>query len=318
MSLIPFAYSTQLKKLVSVKDVASGLSCSCLCPSCNMKLLDKATIDCRYSYWVSVRDMAKQILKATRYIKVKLNSVSKLQLFPYSSQSNIIEIFKIKKVQESDYLAITSIGEVKIYLSTPEHTKFSELIRSESFTDNLVLNINLSQYEDSKRSDLEILIINNIKCKTFLLPYYQLRGQEELESYENNILNTQIDKSTTTKLTITNENEILKELYLNRHNINRGTLNIIREMKSFYYESVSKCKHINPSINFKVIRSNGIINYISYKKKFFASTKIGIFYVVYMYHDDLFVRVVNTTNRDNICSIIDKHLNELREASLMF
>ena len=39
MSLIPFAYSIPFKKLVDVSDVSNGLSCMCLCPSCNMKLL---------------------------------------------------------------------------------------------------------------------------------------------------------------------------------------------------------------------------------------------------------------------------------------
>jgi competence CoiA-like predicted nuclease len=287
MSLIPFAYSTPLKKLVDVSDVPSGLSCMCLCPSCNMKLLarkgevnehhfshfDKAINDCNYSYWVSVRDMAKQILEASRYIKVKLNSISTLQVPPYSSQSNRIELFHIKKVQESDYIATTSIGKIKIYLSTPEHTKYSQIIKQESFTDNLVLDIDLSQYQNSKKSALEMLIINDTKCKTFLLPYHQLREQEESYSDESNSLEEEINKPIIVKVTQSDEDEILQKLYLDRRNIQAGMLKTIREMKPFYYESVFDCMHVSPSKEFEVVRSNGIIDYIFIRRVFLLQQK---------------------------------------------
>lgn len=328
MSLIPFAYSTPLKKLVDVSDVPSGLSCMCLCPSCNMKLLarkgeinehhfshfDKALNDCSYSYWVSVRDMAKQIFEASRYIKVKLNSISTLQKVPYSSQSNRIELFSIKKVQESDYIATSSIGKIQIYLSTPEHTKFLQITRQESFTDNLILNIDLSQYQNSKKSALEMLILNDTKCKTFLLPRHRLRGQEESYIDEGDDIEDEVSNPTSIKVNQSDEDEILQKLYLDRRNIQVGMLKTIREMKSFYYESVFDCMYINPSKDFEVVRSNGIIDYISYKESFFASTKIGIYNIVYIYDEDEFIKVANTTNSDNICYAMDRYLNELSEA----
>ena len=332
MSLIPFAYSTSLKKLVDVSDVPSGLSCMCLCPSCNMKLLarkgevnehhfshfDKAINDCNYSYWVSVRDMAKQILEASKYIKVKLNSISTLQIPPYSSQSNRIELLSIKKVQESDYVATTSIGEIKIYISTPEHKKFSQLIKQESFTDNLVLDIDLSKYQNSKKNTLEIFIINDTKCKTFLLSRHRLRGQEESYIDEDDELEEKVSNLTPTKVKQSDEDEILQKLYLDRRNIQVGMLKTIREMKPFYYESVFECIHMNPSKDFEVVRSNGIIDYVSYKESFFASTKIGIYNIVYVYDEDEFIKVANTTNSDNICYVMDRYLNELNEANLVF
>lgn len=331
MSLIPFAYSTKLKKLVDVSEVLGGLSCKCFCPSCNMKLLarkgeinkhhfshfDKAINDCSYSYWVSVKDMAKQILEASRHIKVELNSISSLQVAPYSPQSNMIELFKIEKVQESDYIATTSIGKIRIYLSTPEHTKFSQIGRADNFTNILVLDIDLSQYQNSKKSALEIFIKNDIKCKTFLLPRHRLRGQKELYIDEDDDLDEEVSKPIPIKVRQSDEDEILQKLYLDRRNMQAGMLKTIREMKAFYEESVLDCTNMKPSKDFEIVRSNGIINYVSYKESFFASTKIGIYNIVYLY-DDEFIKVANTTKYENIYYAMDKYLNELNEANLVF
>lgn len=332
MSLVPFAYSTKLKKLVDVSEVLGGRSCECFCPSCNMKLLarkgeinehhfshfDKATNDCSYSYWVSVKDMAKQIFEAFRYIKVELNSISSSHLAPYSPQSNMIELFKIEKVQESDYIATTSIGNIRIYLSTPEHTKFSQIEKADNFTNILVLDIDLSQYQNSKKSALEIFIKNDIKCKTFLLPGHRLRGQKESYIDEDDDLDEELSKAIPIKVKQSDEDEILQKLYLDRRNIQVGILKTIREMKGFYEESVLDCTNVKPSKGFEVIRSNGIIDYVSYKESLFASTKIGIYNIVYVYDEDEFIKVANTTNSDNICYAMDRYLNELSEANLVF
>ena len=82
---IPYAFSLDSHHLVGVDDVTQGLSCNCICPSCSMRLEaiqgdikkhhfrhhDKATDDCEYSYWVSVRDLAKQIFRELKYIQCK-------------------------------------------------------------------------------------------------------------------------------------------------------------------------------------------------------------------------------------------------------
>lgn len=97
MSLIPFAYSKALKRLVDVAEVPRGLACCCICPSCGMRLqarqgevnehhfshYDKAQSKCEYSYWVSIRDMAKQILKEVKYIKIRQYDSANLQFIPY-------------------------------------------------------------------------------------------------------------------------------------------------------------------------------------------------------------------------------------------
>lgn len=83
--LIPFATNVTTGQLVAVDDVPSGKACQCICPGCGTPLIARHYTDgsrasnfahsgrkdfqqtkaeCHYSYLVSVRSMAKQILSS--------------------------------------------------------------------------------------------------------------------------------------------------------------------------------------------------------------------------------------------------------------
>lgn len=83
--LIPFATHVATGKLVAVDDVPSGKACQCICPGCKTPLIarhypdgsrtsnfahsgrkdfQQTKTECHYSYLVSVRSMAKQILSS--------------------------------------------------------------------------------------------------------------------------------------------------------------------------------------------------------------------------------------------------------------
>jgi Competence protein CoiA-like family len=80
-TLIPFALREVDQRFVGVVDVASGLACGCICPSCKSRLIARKgnvkvwhfahvsradghqiETDCDYSWVVSVRLMARQLL----------------------------------------------------------------------------------------------------------------------------------------------------------------------------------------------------------------------------------------------------------------
>ncbi|MGA0588642.1 competence protein CoiA family protein [Dyella sp. KRB-257] len=81
VTLIPFALRESDQRFVGVGDVAAGLACGCICPSCKSRLIARkgaikvwhfahasradgqhTETDCDYSWAVSVRLMARQLL----------------------------------------------------------------------------------------------------------------------------------------------------------------------------------------------------------------------------------------------------------------
>ena len=78
---IPFGLRIEDQQYVDVADVPKGRQCGCICPSCHIPLIarqgkanrwhfahasrniDESTKECAYSFFVSVRTMAKQLLE---------------------------------------------------------------------------------------------------------------------------------------------------------------------------------------------------------------------------------------------------------------
>ncbi|CAH5169548.1 TPA: competence protein CoiA family protein [Klebsiella pneumoniae] len=79
---IPFGLRTEEQQFVDVADVPKGKQCGCICPSCRIPLIarqgkanrwhfahasrnvDEVDKECEFSFFVSVRTMAKQLLEA--------------------------------------------------------------------------------------------------------------------------------------------------------------------------------------------------------------------------------------------------------------
>lgn len=161
MSLkVPFAYSKVFERIVSIDQVGSGRN-NLYCKGCNMELVGRickgerqnhfahyskdnktegAKVTCEYSYWVSVRDMAKQILNDASFI-----NIPKLSLFTCKD----IPVWVTKRDTSCD-VRFKSVGfYFDIFLQTPEseegrsNNQFLHI--SGDFYPKLVLNINLGE-----------------------------------------------------------------------------------------------------------------------------------------------------------------------------
>ena len=91
MNKVPFALSPDTDEFVDVHDVPRGRKCNCICPSCKTPLTarqgninawhfahatrgtsKKTNNDCEFSFYVSVTQMAKQILSESDSIEICL------------------------------------------------------------------------------------------------------------------------------------------------------------------------------------------------------------------------------------------------------
>jgi len=91
MNKVPFALKKDTQIYVDVHDVERGLSCNCICPSCDTPLIakqgedkawhfahatrgtsDQTQQDCEYSFYVSVTQMAKQLFSELDCVKLLL------------------------------------------------------------------------------------------------------------------------------------------------------------------------------------------------------------------------------------------------------
>lgn len=91
MNKVPFVLKKDTQIYVDVHDVERGLSCNCICPSCDTPLIAKqgqnkawhfahatrctsnqTQQDCEYSFYVSVTHMAKQLFSELDHVKLLL------------------------------------------------------------------------------------------------------------------------------------------------------------------------------------------------------------------------------------------------------
>lgn len=89
--LIPFGWHRPSEQAVDIHDVPRGLHCQCVCPSCDTPLIarkgeekvwhfahasravyEHTGQECRFSFWVSVRMMARQLLAHSGSVTIRL------------------------------------------------------------------------------------------------------------------------------------------------------------------------------------------------------------------------------------------------------
>lgn len=198
--LIPFAQDVKTGKFVGIDEVPSGLACGCICLSCGMRVKarkdyidgrvdhfahhDKAEIECKISYWVSIRSIAEQILEQSTFICVPYLSSTIFKYAPIHIKS--IDRHFCKRYQFTfDLRLITSIGEIYVYFLTGEGSvagRERSYLRElpEYFTDALVLEIDiqlLKKNHHKAKSYLQDLLINHIENKKWITtsnPYTDL------------------------------------------------------------------------------------------------------------------------------------------------
>ena len=333
MSSIPYAYSKNLKRLVDVTEVPRGYSCNCICPQCGMDMLAKqgeinehhfshyknAEVECFYSYWASVRDMAKQIIQKARFITIMQYPSSNLHSAPYSLSSSLIEIFSLQNSSSFNFIAHSSLGALPIFIATPIHNKE---FRDPTYA-QLVLKIDIQETDNkgnySIRERLTEIIINEPKNKQLFVPKFK-------KAYiEDDWINMDNEESEQKRVQIKQPSDaanIINQLHLDKRNIISGMYSTINEMKNFYYISISACAQYQSTYKFSILINEGNLKFISYKNHIFALATLNIYHVVYKYYGDEFIKISNTVNYDNIFEIMEQYIKtdeqNRKEAELVF
>lgn len=133
LTLVPFGYLNSQNKLVDVHQVPSGKRCGCLCPSCHAPLIARkgnrnvwhfahdskseiftALEKCNYSFYVSARMMALQLIGDSLSLKVPKYEITLSEYLP------IIE----RHVQVSETVTESkqvNMDNVSIYAKVAEH-----------------------------------------------------------------------------------------------------------------------------------------------------------------------------------------------------
>lgn len=197
LTLIPFGLKVPEQIFLDVSEVDRGRNCNCMCPSCKSALIarqgDKnewhfahnskdtstSTVkECKYSFWVSVVLMAKQILKGAKTIALP-------SLTMFANNSTKYEIAKRTIVDCNDLKIDTSFNStsvdatftlgqytIAVYFAAPHREKYYS---SEKKNDDIgILEISLNDarqwlYGNNNRGNyrkiLEKKIINDVKCK---------------------------------------------------------------------------------------------------------------------------------------------------------
>lgn len=326
--LIPFAFSNKLQKLVDVDEVESGLACNCVCPSCNMFLQarkgdknehhfshhEAALNICAYSYWVSIRDMAKQIILEAKFININLTKTLNLHTIPRKLGSSLVEIFCTEKKNNGFDLEITtSIGILNVYFLTPEEHRQKYRLADDYFTHALVLEIDLQRIQNnsrcSKKEQLKKLILDNINSKKLVTTKFAFEPKDENESgdesrFEENIFIKKQNPNSSPK--VYDVATIAKVLYLDIRSLTYRQQKAISKMEEFYIFCITK--HPKPLFTemYTVLYEQDGFLYISYDEKFYAIADVDGIYVVYTFDNGMFVKIDSTRNFNYIPERLQK------------
>ena len=138
LTLVPFGYSVSEEQLVDVYQVASGKRCGCECPSCHAPLIarkgkkkiwhfahdsksgtQKEIGKCRYSFYVSVRMMARQLIG--NRLSIKLPSCEVKLSEGVSLSSGYVQVSELvtesREIVLEDVTVDTTVGSSKVDLS---------------------------------------------------------------------------------------------------------------------------------------------------------------------------------------------------------
>jgi len=193
---IPIAYSKKLNRYVGIQEVESGRD-QFFCDSCKMELTarkgdknadhfahyDSALDECEISYWVSVRDIAINILRKTS--SIALPPFFNLKLSKYANP----KIIDVSTKDGMDLLLHTPIVDIHICIVTPEHScskaKFNLI---DSIVDRLFLFIDISSIKDKKNtlSYLNNLLIRSIETKKFIMPEFGIKQYADFFNHVDN------------------------------------------------------------------------------------------------------------------------------------
>jgi len=167
--------------LIGIDEARNGKKCNCECYSCGGVLIARqkeiawhfahyknSAKDCKYSFWVVCRDLARQIFLAENYMLEKIKLESKSNYFNITRVST-----KNTKVDDFHFdlsFYTQKYGRVYVYFVTPE-TQRDKHSQYNTYSEHVLL-IDLSEADSQKSEISEFLnetIIHSFNKKNFLL-----------------------------------------------------------------------------------------------------------------------------------------------------
>jgi len=359
--LIPFGYIKELDEYAYIDDVDNGLACNCICPSCDMELearqgnerehhfkhYEKAEKECAYSYWVSVRSMAKQILQKAKYINIDKNNLfdrHRVALKKVSSQIEIYQIDKNGKNHGFDFELDTSIGSIYIYFLTPEEPsdgreRLHYYNKPDYFRTKLILEIDLESMKSNKNNNakeyLQKLIHDRLDTKEWITASISFIRSKLIESsaYTKKTSNKiyrvrhkvskvvsepiyEVDKTIPShKKTYVEDKHILALFGLLENELRQEDIRAINTMTNFYQFQLRYDRSLELTEHLSIIGNGRNLTFISYKNEFYGLAKINYqLYIYQVYKDRELIYIGKAITVKAVAIEIDKFLYELENA----
>jgi hypothetical protein len=194
---IPFGVRIEDQQFVDVADVPKGRNCGCVCPSCAIPLIarqgkanrwhfahasrkvDDVDTECAFSFYVSVRMMAKQLLEEGLSLDLpEWGDVVFEEQFGLAEQfwithgsSNVV-LEDVKKEYMFEGVPVDVYGKVKaypvvIYFTHPERSLPFELLKPEQQCGVLEISLNETRKLFTNKNTKDIKFIDELR------PYLQ-------------------------------------------------------------------------------------------------------------------------------------------------
>lgn len=310
---IPFAFSKKLNRVVGVDEVERGLKCKCVCIGCGMKLKSRqgeekrhhfahhegADEACEYSYWVSIRDLAKQLLRESKHIACHNSSKGEISA---SESFYELELFKEEISREkhgADIIFSTAVGSVGVYFLTDEKRDAALNPYDEK---HHILEMDLRPVQDKRACTVEMLrdmIVLEAEHKRFIL---STPAQEPDHKYDRWYRSKSIMEA-----------ETYEALCLPPRLINsfvQSDFSAINVAKLYYLKMYELFKHHKHQAECTELNIDRVHRFYQFYDKYYAVMSVREKYYVYQVSDDKFVLIGSCFYEKEISKIIKSYYDE--------
>ena len=328
MMKVPFGLHQKSKRYMGIDEVANGLDCDCICPSCHMSLKARhgcrrdhhfahhkaAQQSCEYSFWVAVRSMAKQLLEENSILLPKY--LTKITPFfeplfePPFCHITIHQITADPCIPhyQFDLEVVSSIGTFYIYFLTDaddtgrERSHFHD--RHDYCCTQLIVEIDLSTMKAARNQPeqyLRELLFTTISNKQLVTPLCPFESVEREPHDPSPVADQQALDAIKIFLNITDDTH-------------DSTLQgYIDAMRIFYQKALlEQQSNLAPTDSFTVLhRKNGTFYFGKYGEEYYAVVAIEDIVLIYtLEHEEIqLIQKLNT-----FCTkAISQALNEYKD-----
>ncbi len=332
---IPYAFSKQLNRLVGVNEVERGLACKCICPSCKMELeaiqgevrlhhfrhYNKAKINCTYSYWVSIRDLAKQLLRDMQFIKCKDIPVEYITSVKMTDEFYEIELLEEQKAHEKhgmDIFFMSNIGLIGIYFIAPENRNKESISLMSDTSSYHILEVDLSLMKNIKSFTVDALqkLIEVPNLKSFIFPIEKTMNHKDQEEskmpFFSNENSENYDRLYRAKSIMNMED--FHAMKLNTLLINsfmQDDFSAINVAKLYYKNMLEQFWNVEANDGCKEIRDNGMHSFYKYKDQHYGVAVVQSKYHIYQVVDDKIILIDKCFKKEKIAQILMDFLEKI-------